>query len=83
MRCHSNTTEDAGAPPHSDTDGEPKFTILVQSRDGIAMFMIPGLMLTAAALGVGGWRAWRAERRLATGGVARDEPGGGKTGNLT
>jgi serine/threonine-protein kinase len=81
LRLHSNTAEASGESPQLVTGGHPKFVVLVQSRDWIAMFLIPGLLLTAAALGVAGWRSWRAERRWATGGESRDHPARGKAGS--
>lgn len=44
-------------------DEEPKLVVLVQSRDWIIVFLIPGLLLTAVLLGLAGWRVWRKERK--------------------
>lgn len=44
------------------TKPEPKLLVLVQSRDWIIVFLIPGLLLTAVLLGLAGWRLRRRER---------------------
>jgi serine/threonine-protein kinase len=44
-------------------DEEPKLVVLVQSRDWIIVFLIPGLLLTTVLLGLAAWQVRRKERR--------------------